>query len=97
MTKIDPLNNEVVLGSNNDLLQNNMTVRQIHWICPKAEIPSQVEVKIRSVHKPALADIVCRNNDEVELTFNEPQRAITPGQAAVFYLGEEVLGGGVIL
>lgn len=96
VTKIDPKNNEIVLGSNDDLLEENMTVRQVKWICPTISIPSQVSVKIRSVHTPVLADITYNDDEEVRLEFNEPQRAVTPGQAAVFYLGDELLGGGTI-
>ncbi len=57
----------------------------------------RVAIKIRNRHEPALATIETGSNGEVVATFDEPQRAITPGQAAVFYDGEVVLGGGWIV
>jgi tRNA-specific 2-thiouridylase len=56
-----------------------------------------VRAKIRHRHEPASAMIRMVGDDEVEATFNEPQRAVTPGQATVFYDGDEVVGGGWIL
>ena len=57
--------------------------------------PMEVEVKTRYSAKVAEATIV-QNNNEIKVIFNEPQRAITPGQSAVFYVGDIVLGGGKI-
>jgi tRNA-specific 2-thiouridylase len=55
-----------------------------------------MQVKIRSSHPGAQATLVPLKNGACEIRFEEPQRAITPGQAAVFYRGDECLGGGVI-
>jgi tRNA-specific 2-thiouridylase len=55
-----------------------------------------VQVKIRNRHEPAAATLERRGCDQVQVTFDQPQRAITPGQAAVFYDGEVVVGGGWI-
>jgi tRNA-specific 2-thiouridylase len=57
----------------------------------------RVRAKIRHRHEPASATLRSIGPDEVEAIFNEPQRAVTPGQAAVFYDGDEVVGGGWIL
>ncbi len=56
----------------------------------------RVRAKIRHRHEPAWATLRSASADEVEATFDEPQRAVTPGQAAVFYKGDEVVGGGWI-
>jgi tRNA-specific 2-thiouridylase len=58
--------------------------------------PLRVTVKIRHRHEPAAAVIERTGDDEILATFDEPQRAITPGQAAVFYDGDIVVGGGWI-
>ena len=58
--------------------------------------PMRVAVKIRHRHEPAPAPIEKSGEDEILVTFDEPQRAITPGQAAVFYDGDIVVGGGWI-
>ena len=58
--------------------------------------PMRVSVKIRHRHEPAAAMIAKVGSDEIVVTFEEPQRAITPGQAAVFYEGDIVVGGGWI-
>jgi tRNA-specific 2-thiouridylase len=58
--------------------------------------PMRVAVKIRHKHQPASAMIESAGQDEVLVTFDEPQRALTPGQAAVFYDGDIVVGGGWI-
>jgi len=58
--------------------------------------PMRVAVKIRHRHEPAAAVLEKTGADEILVTFEEPQRAITPGQAAVFYDGDVVVGGGWI-
>jgi tRNA-specific 2-thiouridylase len=58
--------------------------------------PMRVGVKIRHRHEPAAATIEKTGADEILVTFDQPQRAITPGQAAVFYDGDAVVGGGWI-
>ena len=58
--------------------------------------PMRVAVKIRHKHQPAPAIIESAGPDEVRVIFDEPQRALTPGQAAVFYDGDIVVGGGWI-
>jgi tRNA-specific 2-thiouridylase len=94
VVEIRPEQNEVVLGSKNDLLKMEMIVRDVSWVGPDAL--GDVEVKIRSTHGPAKARIKSLGGDGVGVVFFEPQGGIAPGQAAVFYRGEEVLGGGWI-
>ena len=56
-----------------------------------------MSVKIRHRHEPAPATLYVTGPDAVEAVFDEPQRAVTPGQSAVFYVGDEVAGGGWIV
>jgi tRNA-specific 2-thiouridylase len=94
----NPRTQQVMVGSNNDLLRGELTARDVNWmsIDPPDE-PRRAEVKIRNKHAAAAATLV-PVGDETRTTvvFDEPQRAVTPGQAAVFYDGDLVLGGGWI-
>jgi tRNA-uridine 2-sulfurtransferase len=94
---IDAAKNRVIVGKNEDLLKRRLTVRNVNWIRPAQEGESlEVQVRIRNKHTPAPARIEVRPRSEAVIEFSIPQRAITPGQAAVFYDGDEVLGGGWI-
>jgi len=88
---------QVVVGNQEDLYSKTMRVRKINLISV-AELgaPMRVQVKIRHRHEPASALIEVSGTDEMMLTFDQPQRAVTPGQAAVFYDGDVVVGGGWI-
>jgi tRNA-specific 2-thiouridylase len=94
----EPASRRVVVGKSEDLLCGRMTVRDVNWISIAAPTgPVRGEVKIRNKHAAAAATIVpLEKPDHVEIRFDEPQRAVTPGQGAVFYAGELVLGGGWI-
>ncbi|HEX2328975.1 MAG TPA: tRNA 2-thiouridine(34) synthase MnmA [Candidatus Angelobacter sp.] len=88
---------QVMVGGNDDLLSRNLMARDLNWIAI-AELtePLRVQAKIRHRHQPAGATIRPAENGEVLVTFDEPQRAITPGQAVVFYQDDVVVGGGWI-
>jgi tRNA-uridine 2-sulfurtransferase len=93
-----PLERRVVIGRNEELLRGSMQVASVNWIsiAPPAE-PMRAQVKIRNRHQAAGATIVPTSDaSRVEVRFDEAQRAVTPGQGAVFYDGELVLGGGWI-
>jgi len=95
--ELDPARNRVVVGSNAELLRRRFLAREVNWIRPVEEGETvEAKVKIRNKHEAAPARVEARPGGEAEVEFLEPQRAITPGQAAVFYSGEEVLGGGWI-
>jgi tRNA-specific 2-thiouridylase len=88
---------EVVVGSAEELYSRTLRAHKLNWIAIEAlSEPMRVEVKIRHKHQAALATLVPAGEDEVLVTFDEPQRSITPGQAAVFYQGDLVIGGGWI-
>ncbi len=94
---LDPAQQRVVVGSNQELLKSRLSVREVNWIRPAREGDSfSAKVKIRNKHLPAAARVEACANAEACVEFASPQRAITPGQAAVFYDGEEVVGGGWI-
>jgi tRNA-uridine 2-sulfurtransferase len=96
--KIDADSHRVTVGSNDELLSTTMRVKEPNWISI-AELrgPMRVHAKIRHKHEPAPGTITPAETGTVLVTFDEPQRAITPGQAAVFYDGDEVVGGGWIV
>jgi len=88
---------QVVVGKDEELYSRTLTACRVNLISA-AEIlePMRVTVKIRHKHQPAPAMIESAGGDKVRVTFDEPQRALTPGQAAVFYDGDIVVGGGWI-
>src|SRR5512147_2457026 len=88
---------QVVVGSGEQLYSKTLRARRLNWIAVDGlREPMRVAVKIRNRHEPSPAVIEKTGNDEVQATFDQPQRAITPGQAAVFYDGDLVVGGGWI-
>ena len=97
VVKIDKPGNRLVVGSRDDLLTNIFIAERVNWIAMEApRQPLRTHVKIRSRHDPAMALVVPLDNDCVRVQFDEPQSAVTPGQAAVFYDGDVMLGGGWI-
>ncbi len=94
---IDPANHRVTVGADAELATRSLRARQLNWISiAELSEPMRVKVKIRHRHEPAWATLEPSGADEAIATFDEPQRAVTPGQAAVFYDGDEVVGGGWI-
>jgi len=94
----DPLTQRVTVGANEDLLRAACHAHAVNWVSIAAPGgPLRGEVKIRNKHAAAAAEIrPTADPARVEVVFDEPQRAVTPGQAAVFYDGDVVLGGGWI-
>lgn len=93
--KIDPKTQEVLIGPESLLYSKQMKVRKLNWmVSPEKNNPYLV--KIRHGHKGVMAKIVLEEKDSVVVDFAEPQRAVTPGQAAVFYSNDAVCGGGWI-
>jgi tRNA-specific 2-thiouridylase len=95
---IDPASHRVTVGADEELATRTLRARDLNWISiPKLLAPMRVQIKIRHRHEPAWATLEPVGADEVIATFDEPQRAVTPGQSAVFYDGDEVVGGGWIV
>lgn len=96
---IEPVKKQVVVGSGELLLRRTFQARDVNWIAlERLESPLRVEAKIRHRFAPAAATVrPAGDQGSVEVEFDTPQRAITPGQAAVFYQGDLVVGGGWIV
>jgi tRNA-specific 2-thiouridylase len=94
----EPESQRVVVGGNDELLRTSFFARDVNWISiGGAEAPVRAQVKIRNKHIAAPATIQSTGSpNRIEVIFDEPQRAVTPGQGAVFYEGDVVLGGGWI-
>jgi tRNA-specific 2-thiouridylase len=94
---IDQKKNRVVVGDDSALRTTAFEIEDVNWVsCEKPQAPLQAAAKIRHKHEPAPATVEPLDSNRVRVTFDAPQRAITPGQAAVFYDGDRVLGGGWI-
>ena len=96
--KICPQSGDIVLGSNDDLFSKDADVADLNWIsgtAPKGEFHCKVKIRY---HQPEQgATVIPMGETKAHILFDQPQRAITPGQAAVLYEGDTVLGGGTIL
>src|SRR5436309_2047915 len=89
---------QVVVGNQQELYSRTLRARRVNLIAVEdLREPMRVSVKIRHRHEPAPALIEKSGTDEVLVTFDQPQRAVTPGQAAVFYQDDVVVGGGWIV
>jgi tRNA-specific 2-thiouridylase len=106
---IHPDSHRVTVGADAELATRALRANRLNWISiPELTAPMRVQVKIRHRHEPAWGTLEpddasgagspsAQSNGLVRLTFDEPQRAVTPGQSAVFYDGDEVVGGGWIV
>src|SRR5215469_4234112 len=96
--QIDPASHRVTVGADAELATPTLRANRVNWVSiPALSGSMRVKIKIRHRHAPAWATLEPATNGEVTATFDEPQRAVTPGQSAVFYDGDEVVGGGWIL
>ena len=93
---VEPEENLVVVGGEDQLAAGHFVGERAHWIGSQPEEPVEATVKIRSRHRGVRSRIRPLAPDRVEVEFAEPQLGVTPGQAAVFYNGTRVLGGGWI-
>ena len=99
VVKKDAKKNILYVSNNEkDLLQKEMMVKNVNWLSgQRPKLPLKCKVKIRYQGEGAAKSLVAKRKSQIVVTFDRPQRAITPGQLAVFYgRGGEVLGGGVI-
>jgi tRNA-specific 2-thiouridylase len=93
---IDSVAREVVVGPKSSLERTTLTVAGMNWIIGQPDEPLRVTAQIRHRHQAAPATVRTIGSDRAELTFDQPQLAITPGQAAVFYQEDVVVAGGWI-
>jgi tRNA-specific 2-thiouridylase len=94
---VDSADGTIVVGSRDELGSRTLEARTVNWIAgePPAA-PRRCTARIRHRHRDAAAVVTADGSDRARVEFEEPQLAITPGQAVVFYDGDEVVGGGWI-
>ena len=97
VVKKDPEANRVILGFSEDLMSDSLIAKDVNLIAfDKLTENTRVFVKTRYKQKEAPATLIPMDDNKIKVVFDEPQRAITKGQAAVFYDGDKVIGGGTI-
>ncbi|MBO5347461.1 MAG: tRNA 2-thiouridine(34) synthase MnmA [Lachnospiraceae bacterium] len=98
VTRLDVERNEVVLGEHEELFSTHLTCDHVNWMAiPGIVDPYECIAKIRYAHKGTACILEPMEEGRLKVTFKEPVRAVTPGQAVVFYENDYVLGGGSIL
>lgn len=96
VTKIDFDKNRLIVGYKEELYTSRLTASEVNWVSgktPSDPITASVKIRYRS---PEVVATICPGIDSVEVKFDKPQPAVTPGQAVVFYQDNEVTGGGTI-
>jgi tRNA-specific 2-thiouridylase len=96
VVEIRPAERAVVIGPREALLGRGVVARGMNWLVDAPAVGTRVELQVRHRGRPAAAELVRADGDEVELALDEPVAAITPGQSLVLYDGNRVLGGGFI-
>lgn len=100
VVSIDAGRNQVVVGDRNSMHHMECTIRHVNWVSisePNAPIRAQVQVRYRSIPTPVtVIPLLGEHEPQVKLVFDEPQFSLTPGQAAVWYDDDVLLGGGII-
>ena len=96
VTHLDPEHNTVVVGPRHAALCATFGVEGLNWMCAPPVQTLRTTVQIRHQHHPVAADVHPVAPDQARVVLHTPQFAVTPGQAAVFYDGDTVLGGGWI-
>jgi tRNA-specific 2-thiouridylase len=97
VTQIERLKNQIIVGEADELDSLEFIAKGVNWVAfDEPSEPVRAEVKVRYRHEPSPATIYALPDARARIVFDEPQRAITPGQATIFYNGEEVVGGGWI-
>ena len=94
--RMDRGSNQLVVGSKNDLYATECQVDSINWIQPPANRTINVHVKVRYRHTAVPAAVSIPTSGRAVVHFDQPETAVTPGQGAVFYRGDEVLGGDLL-
>jgi tRNA-specific 2-thiouridylase len=93
---LDPETNRVIVGSAEDLICEEFEIDRCNWLARDMDHEKELTVKIRYSHPGTRATLTPLENGKTRVVLHEPQRAVTPGQAAVCYDGDRVVGGGWI-
>ena len=96
VVELDGAGNRLIVGKNQDLLRVDCTLQSLAWTQTPPTLPWRGLVQLRSRHTPATAELTRTGPEQWRLVFDAPQRAVTPGQFAVFYADDRVLGSAVI-
>ena len=97
VVQIERARNQIIVGEADELETVEFTARGVNWVAFEESVePVRASVKVRYRHEPAPATIYALPDTRARIVFDEPQRAITPGQATIFYDADEVVGGGWI-
>jgi tRNA-specific 2-thiouridylase len=94
---IDKTINRLVVGEQQHLLKSGLTAEEVSWLTQPPAEEFETTCKIRYRHQPVPCRVTIGSDNRCRVRFVEPQRSVTPGQALVFYQGDEVLGGGRII
>jgi len=94
--EIDVIANRIIVGTEKELYRERFTISSCNWIVPGGDEPFEAHCRIRYRHKPVACTVNRLAGGRAEIRFAKPEKGVTPGQVAVFYDGEEVLGGGWI-
>jgi tRNA-specific 2-thiouridylase len=94
--RLDIDRNRLIVGSKKDLLTSDFNITEINWIGEAPDSPTGLHVRMRYRSQEVAATVVPLDSNTAQVRFKEPQPSVTPGQGAVFYRGEEILGGGFI-
>jgi len=98
VVQIERAKNQIIVGEADELESSEFVAKGVNWVAFDEPTESvRADVKVRYRHEPASATIHPMEDNRARIVFDEPQRAITPGQATIFYHGEEVVGGGWII
>jgi tRNA-specific 2-thiouridylase len=93
---LDPETNRVIVGDAEHLVCEEFEIDNCNWIASLGDIPSDATVKIRYSHPGTSATVIPIGENRARIRLHQPQRAVTPGQAAVLYDNDVVIGGGWI-
>ncbi|MBE9242565.1 tRNA 2-thiouridine(34) synthase MnmA [Synechocystis salina] len=97
VVKLDPVMNRVIVGDRQSAGSGECYVQRLNWVSiPEPTAPIRCEVQVRYRSAPVTVNAIPWDDQQIKLVFDEPQFGITPGQAAVLYDGDRVLGGGII-
>ena len=94
--RLDAERNRLTVGAKKELLSSECKVVEINWIGKEPTAPMDVHTRVRYRSKEAASRVFPQSESTAIVHFNTPQTAVTPGQGAVFYRGDEILGGGWI-